>query len=162
NVTDDVRSSGTARTKLLSPCDADVVSFGPARKKRAAIVPPMCSSFALAVGLLAATGVTVELGGLKSTAPTPWKEVPVANPMMRVKQFVVPGKEGDAELVVFFFGENQGGGVQANLDRWKKQFTPPEGKTIEQVSKVETLKLASTKATMLDVSGTYMFKARPM
>jgi len=115
----------------------------------------------LGATFLAAAGVVVDFGGLKSTAPSSWKEVPVANPM-RIKQFTVPGKDGEAELVVFYFGEGQGGGTEANLDRWKKQFTPPEGKTIDQVSKVETVKLATTKATVLDVSGTYMFKARPM
>lgn len=110
---------------------------------------------------MAAAGAVVDLGGLKATAPASWKEVEVSNPM-RIKQFAVPGKDGEAELVIFYFGEGQGGSVQANVDRWKKQFTPPEGKTIEDVSKVSKVKLASTEATVLDVSGTYMFKARPM
>lgn len=111
--------------------------------------------------LAAATGVTVELGGLKSTTPKSWKEVAVQNPM-RLKQFTVPGKDGEAELVIFYFGQGEGGSVQANVDRWKKQFQPPEGKTLDQVSKTETLKLPTTQATLLDVAGTYMFKARPM
>jgi hypothetical protein len=114
------------------------------------------------LSLLAAAGATVDLGGLKSTAPASWKEVPVSN-SMRVKQFTVPGKDGDAELVVFFFGEGQGGSTQANLDRWKTQFTPPSGESAESASKTSTVKLASGgKATVLDVHGTYMFKASPM
>jgi hypothetical protein len=113
------------------------------------------------VSFLAAAGVPVDLGGLKSTAPASWKEVPVNSPM-RVKQFTVPGKEGDAELAVFFFGQGQGGGIQANLDRWKQQFQPPAGQTLEQASKVSSMKVAGTTATMLDIHGTYMFKARPM
>jgi hypothetical protein len=114
------------------------------------------------VSLLAASGTVVELGGLKSTAPAEWKAVPVSSPM-RLKQFTVPGKDGaDAELVVFFFGQGQGGDTQANLDRWKKQFEPPAGKTLDQVSKVGTVKLASGQATVLDVHGTYQFKASPM
>src|SRR5262245_12313636 len=116
---------------------------------------------ALPLTLLAAAGVVVDLGGLKATAPAAWKEVPVAS-SMRVKQFSVPGKDGEAELAIFFFGQGQGGSVDANIDRWKKQFTPPEGKTLDQVSKVQKMKLPSTNATVLDVSGTYMFKARPM
>lgn len=111
----------------------------------------------------AAAGAVVDLGGLKSAAPAAWKEVPVAS-SMRLKQFAVPGKGGDAELVIFFFGKDQGGSTADNMDRWKKQFTPPAGKTIDQVSKVTTLKVAApnAKATILDVSGTYNFKARPM
>jgi hypothetical protein len=117
--------------------------------------------FAL-VSTLAAAGTVVDLGGLHSAAPAAWKEVPVTNPM-RVKQFTVPGpgKEGEAELVVFFFGQGQGGATQANLDRWKAQFQPPEGKTLEP--KTSTLKTASgAPATVLDISGTYLFKASPM
>jgi hypothetical protein len=113
------------------------------------------------VSLLAAAGVTVDLGGLKSTAPASWKEVPVTSPM-RLKQFAIPGKEGDAELVVFFFGQGQGGSIQQNLDRWKQQFQLPAGQTPESASKTTTVKLASAKATVLDIRGTYMFKARPM
>jgi hypothetical protein len=110
---------------------------------------------------LAAAGVTVELGGLRSTAPAARKEVPVAG-SMRVKQFVLPGKEGDAELAVFFFGQGQGGTLQANLDRWKQQFQLPPGQTPETAGKISSLKLASGKVTVLDIRGTYLFKARPM
>lgn len=110
-------------------------------------------------------GPVVELGGLKSAAPATWKESPATSPM-RLKQFTVPGKGGekggDGELVIFFFGQGQGGSVEDNLARWKKQFEPPAGKTVDQISKTEKLKLASTSATLLDISGTYLFKARPM
>ncbi len=111
--------------------------------------------------IAAASGPVVVLGGLKSAAPGTWKESPVSSPM-RVKQFGIPGKDGDAELAVFFFGKGQGGSVEANIDRWKKQFQPPAGKTLDQVSKVGTVKLTSTKATVFDISGTYMHKTRPM
>ena len=114
------------------------------------------------ISLLAAAGVTVDLGGLKSTAPASWKEVPVSNPM-RVKQFTVPGKDGDAEVVIFFFGEGQGGSIDANLERWKKQFQPAAGESADSNSKTSTVKLASGgKATVLDIHGTYLYKAKPM
>jgi len=106
-------------------------------------------------------GNTVDLGGLKSDAPAAWKESETKSPM-RFKQFTVPGKGGDAELVVFYFGQGQGGSVEDNLARWKKQFEPPAGKTIDQIAKTETLKLPTTTVTLLDISGTYMFKASPM
>jgi hypothetical protein len=110
---------------------------------------------------LAAGGTVVELGGLKAVAPVAWKEAPASSPM-RVKQFTVPGKGGDAEVVVFFFGQGQGGSVEDNVARWKKQFQPPEGKTIDQVSKMETIRGAGANISLLDISGTYLFKARPM
>src|SRR5262245_35365176 len=111
--------------------------------------------------LFSAAGTVVDLGGLKSTAPAAWKETPTTS-SMRVKQFSVPGPNGDAELIVFYFGEGQGGGIEENVTRWKRMFQPPAGKTIDQVSKLETVKLANSKATVLDVSGTYLQKARPM
>lgn len=45
---------------------------------------------------------------------------------MRKASYVVP-KVGadteDGELAVFYFGPGQGGGIDANVDRWVKQFT---------------------------------------
>jgi hypothetical protein len=112
--------------------------------------------------LFAAAPAAVDLGGLKSVPPASWKEVPVTSPM-RLKQFTVPGKKGEAELVVFFFGQGQGGSSQANIDRWKQQFQPPAGKSLDDVTKVTTTKIGTAaKAITLDISGTYLFKASPM
>jgi hypothetical protein len=116
--------------------------------------------FGFVVLSLLAAGTPVDLGGLKADAPKSWKESAVAN-SMRVKQFAVPGKDGEAEVIIFYF-QGQGGDVDQNIKRWKGMFEPPAGKTIDEVSKVETLKLPHTKATMLDVRGTYLHKARPM
>lgn len=110
----------------------------------------------------AATPVVID--GLKSTPPSGWKETPSNSPM-RFKQFTIPRDKADAfdaELVIFFFGPGQGGGIEANLDRWKKMFEAPEGKTIDANSKVDVLNIGKVKTTVLDVRGTYMYKASPM
>ncbi len=95
----------------------------------------------------------VEIDGLKSKAPSAWKEETPAN-KMRYAQF----KVGDAELVVF---KGLGGGAKNNITRWKGQFEPPKDKTIDDVSKVEEFKFNGTTASYLDVSGTYKFKNPP-
>lgn len=44
---------------------------------------------------------------------------------MRKASFVVPraaGDSEDAEITVFYFGPGQGGSIDANVDRWVKQF----------------------------------------
>lgn len=44
---------------------------------------------------------------------------------MRLATYSVPAVPGDAEggeCAVFYFGPNQGGGVEANIDRWVGQF----------------------------------------
>ena len=116
--------------------------------------------FALAL----AAGSVVTMDGLSSRAPEAWKEAPAAGPM-RFKQFTLPhvaGDSRDADLIIFFFGPGGGGDAEANVARWKTQFEPPAGKRIDEVSRVETFKVGAVKVTYFDVSGTYLFKARPM
>jgi hypothetical protein len=98
----------------------------------------------------------VRFGELRSTAPASWeKETPKSS--MRAYQFRVPrakGDDEDAELLVF---NSFRGSAEANIDRWKtKEFEPPEGKKIEDVSKVTQMNIASRPAHYLDVSGTYL------
>ena len=72
--------------------------------------------------------------GVQWTPPAAWK--PQGQRPMRAATYDVPAAAGDgegAECAVFFFGSGQGGGVQANIDRWLGQFqekpaTPPQGK----------------------------------
>jgi hypothetical protein len=108
-------------------------------------------------------GTVVDLGGLKSTAPAAWKEEEPTS-KMRSHQFKVPaatGAKADAELIIFFFGAGGGGSTKDNITRWKGMFIPPEGKSIDDVAKVEEMKVAGKDVTYLDVSGTYKFKERP-
>lgn len=56
--------------------------------------------------------------------PPEFKRVPPSNPM-RKAAFVVPRAAGDSEdgeITVFYFGAGQGGSIDANVDRWVKQF----------------------------------------
>jgi hypothetical protein len=62
--------------------------------------------------------------------PPEWQRSPKPNPM-RKATYVVPraaGDKEDGEVGVFYFGPGQGGGIEANVDRWVKQFknVPPE------------------------------------
>jgi hypothetical protein len=99
-------------------------------------------------------GTEVKLDGLKSTTPASWKaEKPATS--MRFAQFRVPrarGDEIDGELVIF---KAFGGSAKQNVERWKGQFTPPEGKKLDDVARVEELTVAGCKVTYLDIEGTY-------
>lgn len=62
--------------------------------------------------------------------PSGWQRVPRNNPM-RKATYTVPRAKGDAEdaeLAVFYFGPGEGGGIDANVDRWVGQFVdlPPD------------------------------------
>jgi len=56
--------------------------------------------------------------------PPGLRRVPPKSPM-RKASYEVPHAKGDAEdgeLAVFYFGPGQGGSIDANVDRWVKQF----------------------------------------
>jgi hypothetical protein len=110
-----------------------------------------------------AAGTPVTIDDFTSVAPASWKEQPPRP--MRFKTFTIPkvaADKFDGEVVIFFFGAGQGGDPQANLDRWKGMFDPPAGKKPEDVSKTETMKVNGVDVTVLEVKGTYKFKASPM
>jgi hypothetical protein len=99
-------------------------------------------------------GVMVALDTLKSRAPASWKKEKPAS-RLRYAQFTLPaaGKDKkDADVVIY---QNLGGNVKANVARWKAQFVPPRGKTIDDVSKVTKVDIAGEKATYVDVHGTF-------
>jgi hypothetical protein len=102
--------------------------------------------------------VVVKIGGLKATAPAGWKsEKPKYT--LRSYQFRLPGADGmDAELTVY---PESNPNPEKSFPRWKAQFNPPEGKTVEDISKVRTFEIPGAKVTMLDVSGTWRFKEAP-
>jgi hypothetical protein len=109
------------------------------------------------------TGPEVDLGGLKAKVPASWKqEQPSSN--MRLTQFRLPHADGDGadgEVVVFYFGPGGAGDDQANIDRQLAKFAPPQGKTVRDAAKMGELAVGGLKATLVDITGTYKFKAQP-
>jgi hypothetical protein len=108
-------------------------------------------------------GTLVKLDGVESRTPADWHEEK-PNSSMRLYQFRLSpiGDDKDqAEVTIFYFGPGQGGSAADNVKRWKGFFVPPEGKTINEVSKVQKLKVGEIAATYLDIHGTYSFKFPP-
>ena len=92
-------------------------------------------------------------GGLTWTAPGGWTIAP-ASPM-RVATYRIPAAAGDAEggeMAIFYFGEGQGGGVDANVERWFSQLAPEPGR--KKNEKKET-QVAGLKVTLVSAEGTY-------
>jgi hypothetical protein len=120
--------------------------------------------FAACVNYAFAGGDTLELGSLKSKTPANWKKQEPSN-KLRMAQYLVPKTDGDkedAELVVFFFGKGGGGSNDDNIKRWKGQFIAPEGKTIDEATKVERFKLGQAADVIyVDMRGTYKYKNPP-
>src|SRR5262249_4403917 len=108
-------------------------------------------------------GTLVTIDGLRSRTPGDWAEEQVSS-RMRVKQFrldAVGDDKMNAEVTIFFFGPGGGGSTAENVKRWKGMFLPPEGKKIDDVAKVETLKVGKVPVTYVDVPGTYLEKFPP-
>jgi hypothetical protein len=91
-------------------------------------------------------------GDLRLRAPAAWSSEPVTS-SMRVAQYKLPRAEGDSEdtsLVVYYFGQGQGGSVDANLERWAGQM----GQTLQNAQR-QTLNVNGLTVTLLDVTGSY-------
>jgi hypothetical protein len=73
-------------------------------------------------------------GGLTWTDPPAWpREAPRSS--MRVATYRVPRAEGDtddAELAVFYFGPGGAGGIDANVQRWTKQFKDVDAASVKR------------------------------
>ena len=74
---------------------------------------------------------------------------------MRIAQYRVPavGSANDAEMVVFFFGQALGGGVQANINRWMSQFSTEDGKPV--APKTERVEVGGLRVTTVELRGNY-------
>jgi len=108
----------------------------------------------LAVGQACADGQRVELLGMTSELPADWvAEAPESR--MRLLQFRVPAADDadeDPQLVVYYFGPGQGGSLDANVERWKSQFSNPDGTPVEPVI---TELSGSMPATLVELRGSY-------
>lgn len=84
--------------------------------------PPVAPGAAVVPGAPAANGLpAVEITWVD---PPGLRRVPPKS-AMRKASYEVPRAKGDTEdgeLAVFYFGPGQGGGIDANVDRWVKQF----------------------------------------
>ncbi|MEM6916782.1 MAG: hypothetical protein AAF491_09475 [Verrucomicrobiota bacterium] len=80
----------------------------------------------------------------------PWIRQQVTSPM-RAGQLTYDHEElDDVDVILYYFGEGQGGGTQANIDRWIGQFEGTPESTTEEVD------VGDRKITLLTAKGTFM------
>ena len=114
----------------------------------------------LSLVLCSAALLADSVAGLKWTPPAGWKST--GSTSMRAATYPVPAVAGDkdaAECAVYFFGAGQGGSIQANMDRWKGQFTGPGG--APAAAKIAKTTVHGLPVTTIDVSGAYSGMAGP-
>jgi len=113
-------------------------------------------------GAQAQTAASSE-GELKYKIPDGWVvEHPTSS--MRAAQYKLPKADGDTEdanLVLYYFGQGQGGSTEANIDRWINQMQQPDGRPSREKAKSETMTVNGLKVTVVDVAGTYAAEMSP-
>jgi hypothetical protein len=86
--------------------------------------------------------------------PAGWIVEKPASPMRRA-QYRVPGKAGDGECAVFYFGPGQGGDPMSNAQRWAEQFTLADGSPAGSTMKTSEIEVGGLKVFVVEVAGTY-------
>lgn len=100
---------------------------------------------------------------LKFTVPAGWIEEERTS-SMRVAQYRLPKVATDTEdasLVLYYFGQGQGGSTAANLERWIGQMKQEDGSSSKSKAKEEQIEANGLKIAMIDVSGTYIAETAP-
>ena len=99
-------------------------------------------------------GTQVQLLDLRAPVPPNWTSQPPTS-SMRLAQFRVPAASGSdgAEFVVFYFGQGQGGSVDANIARWQSQFSSPDGKPVKPT--IQRFKVGGMPVTVAEFTGSY-------
>jgi len=121
---------------------------------------------AILIGVVFAASLQVlavsQKSELKFTVPAGWVEEPRSS-SMRVAQFKLPKATGDSEdasLVLYYFGQGQGGSAAANVERWVGQMKQADGNAATD-AKEEHFETNGLKVTTIDVSGTYVAETAP-
>lgn len=99
---------------------------------------------------------------LKFRVPAGWVEEERTS-SMRVAQYKLARAAGnieDASLVLYYFGQGQGGSTAANVERWIGQIKQADGSAAKD-PKQETFETNGLKVTTVDVSGTYVAETSP-
>ncbi len=118
--------------------------------------PPAPSNSAPPVANAPAPDGTVDLGGLAAKTPEGWTSETAMAP--RVAQYAIPPAEGDkegAQLIVFHFGQGQGGTPESNIQRWAGWFEEEPGKKVA-APKAEVSEVNGMKLHRVDLKGTYV------
>lgn len=104
--------------------------------------------------------VTVKLAKLSAPAPTGWKSEKPAN-LLRKYQFKLPGAKDHPGAELTVMGESKPG-AEKNFPGWKASFEAPEGKTVDDISKTAKWDVPGATVNVLDITGTWKFKERPL
>jgi hypothetical protein len=97
---------------------------------------------------------TFKVSEFTFTRPAKWEWVATTS-AMRKAQLKIPdaNSKASADVIFFHFGQGDGGGTKANVERWYGQFKEPR----DQIKpKSEEVTVGKHKVTYVEAEGTYM------
>ena len=105
-----------------------------------------------ACGGQAPAGTPVTFLDYTTELPSTWAPRE-ASSSMRLGEYVAPAGADSVQVVVYYFGQGQGGSAQANIGRWTSQFSAPGGGPVEP--SVERLGGTEFPTTLVTLEGNY-------
>ena len=104
--------------------------------------------------------IKLDDGAFEMKAPKSWKLVEPKSSMIEI-EFKIPMADGDdAEKDGRLTIMAAGGGIEANIERWKGQFSQPDGSSTSDNTKIDVLEISGMKIHMVDIKGTFGERAR--
>ena len=105
----------------------------------------------------------VTLPGVSFTPDTRWiREEPTSDHrMIQYRLRGEPSQVGDARLVVYYFGAEGAGSVDANIARWAGQFRQPDGLPSLDVARRHEFEVNGVKVRTIALEGTYVAAVTP-
>lgn len=98
-------------------------------------------------------------GAFRMQAPESWNSIEPKSNMIEV-EFKIPMADGDdAEKDGRLTIMAAGGGIDANISRWKGQFSQPDGSSIDDKTTVQEIEVSGMKTHMVDITGTFAERA---
>ena len=105
-------------------------------------------------GMMAQAGSAVASSGQAKPnwqVPSGWKEIPAGQ--FLVAKFALPGGGGEPAAVNVSMAAGDGGGLLANLNRWRGQLGLAPVAEADLATQVQSLDVPGGKATLADISG---------
>ena len=102
------------------------------------------------------SGKPVSIAGITFTPAIQWEDLGAAD--MRAANYKfgpLVNDEQPAEMAVYYFGQGQGGSIEANVQRWIKQMSMPDGRDPATAAIRYTMQVNGMPAHVLTLYGIF-------
>ncbi|MDZ4722728.1 MAG: hypothetical protein SGI97_02305 [candidate division Zixibacteria bacterium] len=101
-------------------------------------------------------GTPVNIAGVTFRPPLTWSDLGPSG--MRAASYIfgpVQGESDSATVTVFYFGAQNGGGIQENMSRWLNQMSVSEDYTPQDLALEQHMTVDGLPVHTIEVAGTY-------